>query len=117
MKIIVSRESLQALIDNNSQDTAYLTQLIGRALVVLLNRQTADEQRQAVTKTENGIGFTGADARSGTLTAKSFLKYGSLKDWQLDRWLKKNSRGYSRIVKYHGQLNEAALEKMNSKVV
>ena len=47
---------------------------VARALVVLYNRQTVDEQQSEETRHLNGIGFTGADAYSGSLTAKYFLK-------------------------------------------
>ena len=54
----------------------------------------------------NGNGFTGCDARSGSITAKYYLKYKTLQDWQLERWLEKN-----RICRYHRQLNEIAIAK------
>jgi len=86
--------------------------MVGRALVALLKRQTNEEQNSNDTREENGIGFSGADARSGSLTAKSFIKYkGRLLDWQLDKWTKATRNGYPRISKYHRQLNEIALEK------
>lgn len=91
-----------------STDTQYVTKVVGRALVVLMKNQTEDERRANTTNRDNGIGFTGADARSGCLTAKSFLKNGTLLDWQLERWLRKGTNGFSRLTKYHAQLNEAA---------
>ncbi len=59
-----------------------------------------------ITREVNGIGFTGCDARSGSITAKYYLKYNTLQDWQLERWLEKN-----RICRYHRQLNEIAIAK------
>lgn len=108
-KPIVTRESLQKMLNNPNRDK--VKQVVGRALVVLFNNQTQDEKSMNTTNKDNGIGFTGADARSGSLTAKAFLKNNTLEDWQLDRWLKPAASGFSRLTKYHKQLNEAALAK------
>lgn len=107
---IVTRESLQKMIDEN-QGTDFLVHLVGRALVILFERQTNAEQSSNTTNEHNTIGFTGADGYSGCLTAKSYLKSKRLADWQLEKWVGKNKNGFSRIVKYHRQLNEAAIEK------
>ncbi len=109
MKKSVTRESLQAMLDNPNQD--YVIRVIGRALVVLLKNQTADEQTMNTTNVDNGIGFTGADAKGGSITAKYFIKHKTLLDWQVDRWLKPASNGFARLAKYHKQLNEAAKAK------
>jgi hypothetical protein len=85
--------------------------VIGRALIALLENQTRDEQYSNATTNHNNIGFTGADARSGSLTAKYFRKHGKLLDWQIDRWTKPGSNGYPRLCKYWKQLNEAAEAK------
>ena len=60
----------------------------------------------------NGNGFTGCDARSGSITAKYYLKYKTLQDWQLERWLEKN-----RICRYHRQLNEIAIANKGKKLL
>jgi hypothetical protein len=91
----------------------YVETVVGRALLALLQRQTADEQRAADTREHNGVGFSGADAKSGTLTAKSFVKNGGLLDWQLEKWTKLASNGYPRLAKYAKQLNEIALERQS----
>lgn len=105
---IVTRDSLQEMLDRTNK--AYVTQVVGRALVVLFNRQTSDEQGTNTTEEHNGIGFTGADARTGCMTAKYFLKHHTLLDWQVEKWTKKSeSTGYSRLTKYHKQLNSAAV--------
>ncbi len=109
--VIVTKDSLQKMLDSN--DINYVIQVIGRALVVIMNQQTDDEKQKVRTIEHNGIGFTGSDAKSGTLTAKSFLKNKTLTEWQIEKWLKKNSNGYSRLVKYHAQLNRAAIRKSN----
>lgn len=82
--------------------------MVGRAL---LTRQTDSEVADNATKVYNNIGFTGADARSATLTAKYFMKHGTLQDWQIERWTKQNKNGVMRLVKYAKQLNEIAIEK------
>lgn len=106
---IITKDSLQRMIDEAS--TEKKKYIVGRALVVVFNNQTRDEQSINNTTINNGVGFTGADARSGTLTAKSFLKNKTLTDWQLNAWLRKDSSGYSRICKYHNQLEKAAQQK------
>lgn len=103
---IVTCESLQQLIDSASPEKQ--ARIVGRALVALFNRQTASEQSNNSTAEYNNIGFSGADGRSGTLTAKYFMKHGKLLDWQIDRWLKPQRNGFARICKYTKQLNEIA---------
>ncbi len=109
MAIIVSRDSLRNMLNNPNHD--YVVRVIGRALVVLLKNQTSEEQTTNSTKVDNGIGFTGADAKSGSITAKYFIRHNTLLDWQVERWLKPASNGYPRLAKYHKQLNEAAKAK------
>ncbi len=106
---IVTKQSLQHMI--NSADSDKRARIIGRALVVLLERQTSTEQNAAATHEDNGVGFTSADARSGTLTAKSFIKMGTLQEWQVSKWVRPDRAGYARICKYHRQLNEVAERK------
>ena len=103
---IVTRKSLQAMLNNDNPE--YVVQVIGRALVVLFNNQTRDEQVMNTTNQDNGIGFTGADAHSGSITAKYFIKHKTLLNWQIDRWTKPTASGYARLAKYHKQLNAAA---------
>lgn len=109
MDKIVTRESLQAMLD--SEDTSFVDQVIGKALVAIFNRQTASEKYSDSTSDENGIGFTGFDAHSGSISAKYYIKRKSFMDWQREMWLKKGKTGFSRIAKYHKQLNEVANEK------
>ena len=108
-KPIVTRDSIRTMLQNPNRK--YVETVVGRALLALLQRQTRDEQRANDTREHNGVGFSGADGRSGTLTAKSFVKNGGLLDWQLARWTKLASNGYPRLAKYAKQLNEIALEK------
>lgn len=109
MKKLVTRESLLDLLNSPKQ-----TAVIGRALVALFNRQVEDEKSSNTTTHRNGIGFTPADARSGTITAKYFLKHKNLLDWQVDRWMQtSDSTGFPRISKYFRQLNEIAIQKQH----
>lgn len=106
---IVTKDSLQRML-TDAEDPKR-AQIIGRALVVLFERQTASEKAAATTDENNNIGFAGCDAKSGTLTAKYFLKHKTLADWQIEKWMKLSSSGYFRICKYAKQLNEAAIIK------
>lgn len=106
MTAIITKDALQAMLNN--ADKARKIKLVGRALTVILNNQTESEKVENQTKELNGVGFTSPDAKSGTLTAKSFNRNKTLADWQLDMWLKPDHTGYSKICKYHSQLNVAA---------
>jgi len=106
---IVTRDSLAEMLGRDNP--RFVQVVIGRALLALLDRQTEDEKRAADTRVNNSIGFTGADAHSGTLTAKYFAKHGFLLDWQVAKWTKPAKNGYPRLCKYAKQLNEIALEK------
>ncbi len=108
-KQIVTHDSLKAMLQNPNRK--YVETVVGRALVALLQRQTADEQRANDTRVWNAVGFSGADARSGTITAKTFIGRGTLLDWQLAKWTKPAKNGYPRLCKYAKQLNEIAMEK------
>ena len=108
MKKIVTKESLVKML-NESQEMKI--KVIGRALVALMHRQTQDEQTANTTRNHNGIGFTPGDAYGGTITAKYFLKHGTLQEWQVEKWMKPTSTGLPRICKYDRQLNEVANEK------
>jgi len=106
---IVTKQSLLAMLQASRERQA---KVVGRALVALFHRQTDDEQVANSTKHENDLGFQHSDAKRGTITAKYFLKHGTLQDWQVEPWLAPQGRkGYPRIVKYSRQLNEIALAK------
>ena len=108
-RAIVTRDSLAAMLRNPNR--AYVETVIGRALSALLERQTADERASNDTRINNSIGFSGADAKSGTLTAKSWLKRRHLEDWQIEKWTRPARNGYPRLCKYVAQLNEIAERK------
>jgi hypothetical protein len=110
MQKLVTRDSLAQMLRN--PNPSYVETVVGRALVALLQRQTKDEQATNDTRVWNSVGFSGADARSGTLTAKSFIKNrGKLQPWQVEKWTKPAKNGYPRLCKYAEQLNQIAVEK------
>ena len=108
-QVIVTKESLQQMLNNTNP--AYVMAVVGRALVHIHNRQTESEKVTNSTIEHNGIGFAGCDARSGSMTAKYYLKNNKLEQWMVEKWLKRGSNGFSRLTKYHSQLNEVATSK------
>lgn len=56
---------------------------VERALVVLFNRQTLDEQIASETKYENGMGFNGSDSRYLTYCTKWILRGNHLNEKHL----------------------------------
>lgn len=84
---------------------------VGRALIVLNERQTADERAVEGTRWNNGQGFTPADAHMGTSMANFFVRFNRLSDKQVAYWRKPNCKGTPRIAKYAGQLLEIAQAK------
>lgn len=109
MTKLVTRESLEALLADD-RGHEFVQHVVGRALVALFDRQTKDEQATDDTHEWNTVGFSGADARSGSITAKTYLKNGRLLDWQVDAWTR-DFRGRPRLCKYHKQLNDIAVKK------
>lgn len=107
MQTIVTKEWLA--------DKAQNPYVLGRALVAIFNNQTAQEQSNNLTRVQNGVGFTQADARIGSLGAKYFLKHDKLEDWHVRLWMKPNKHGQPKIVKYANQLNEIAKRKQHDK--
>lgn len=85
-----------------------------RALVVLNDCQTYDEQRTENTRHLNGRGFRPCHARMGTSMAKFFLRNGYLTERQLNYWRVTMACGNMRIAIYWQQLAEAAAEKKNA---
>lgn len=103
---MVTKDSLKEMLSKNNPE--YVQKVIGRGLLVIYNNQTEDEKSDAATKENNGTGFTGVDAKSGTLTALFYRKHKRLESWMIVKWLKKDKKGYPRLCKYHRQLNIAA---------
>lgn len=77
---------------------------VARALVVLNERQTADEQVQETVKYHNGMGFRPCHARMGTSMANFYTKFGRLSEKQIAYWRKLDKTGKMRIEIYAGQL-------------
>ena len=103
---LVTRDSLQALLERKPVET------VGRALVAIFKTGQTDAERSSnTTAVDNGIGFSGADARSASITAKYFIKHGTLQDWQVEQWTKVAKNGYPRLCKYVKQLNDIAERK------
>jgi len=105
----VTRESLNTMLHN--ENPRYVQTVIGRALWALFLRQTEDEQNSNDTHQNNSIGFSGADGKSGSLTAKYWMKHKRLEDWMVAKWMKPARNGYPRLCKYVKQLNEIAEAK------
>ncbi len=87
-----------------------------RALLVLHDRQTTDEQSSEDTRYHNGVGFKSCDARMGSSMAKFFQRNGYLTPKQISYWRKLDKRGNMRIAAYWKQLLAAAEEKTMKKV-
>ncbi len=100
----MNKQEIIALLQSNDR-------AIARAVFVLNERQTADEQSSESTRVNNGRGFTQADAKMGTSMASYYARKGYLTEKQIAYWKKPNARGVWRICKYAGQLVEIAQEK------
>lgn len=103
---LVTKESIIMMLSN--PNPAYVQAVIGRALVVLLNRQTREEAAANITNKHNMIGFTGADAKAGSIGAKYWIKHKTLLDWQVAQWTRPNRNGVPRLAKYWRQLDDEA---------
>ena len=104
-----TKESIVSLLAHNDR-------AVCRALVVLNDRQTVDEQASEHTRHHNGRGFRPCHARMGTSMAKQFARKGKLTDKQIAYWRKPMRDGNMRIGIYAGQLLEEA-EKKEMQVV
>jgi len=81
---------------------------VARALLVLTDRQTPDEQAQETTRYLNGRGFRPCHARRGVSMAKFFKERGFLTDKQIAYWRFREAHGEMRIGIYWRQLLEEA---------
>lgn len=85
---------------------------IARALVVLHDRQTFDEQATYRSRHTNNLGFNKADANKGTEHAKFYKENGYLTEEMIGYWREKIKRtnGYNtfRIAIYWRQLLKQA---------
>ncbi len=85
-----------------------------RALLVLHERQTTDEQVGDTTRHLNGRGFRPCHARMGSSMAKFYQRNGYLSPKQIAYWRKEGKEGM-RISIYWRQLLEAAQAKAAGK--
>jgi hypothetical protein len=102
--IELNKENIINLLRRNDE-------AVCRALVVLLNNQTFDEQNNNDVKYRNGKGFSAPDAYIGSQMAKQYKNKKYLSKRQINYWRKINNKGQMRIGKYWNQLIEAAIEK------
>jgi len=79
---------------------------VERALIVLFNRQTADEKRTETTRVLNNRGFTAADADILSSLAKQVQRGRTLSPKQLGICRKAGKNGICRLARYHRQLIE-----------
>lgn len=107
-KPIVTKQSMIESLNTLSDEK--VIQYVGRALVAIFRNQTDNEKVENQTNHTNDIGFSSSDAKDGCITAKYFIKHGTLLGWMLDNWTR-DWRGAPRITKYHRQLNEVAMAK------
>lgn len=105
--MIPTKAQIQELLMTNDRALA-------RALVVLNERQTQDEQASETTRYSNQRGFNAAHAKRGTSMANFFLRTGFLTPKQL-AWWRVPQKGTSRIGIYAGQLLDAAAKKAASR--
>lgn len=89
---------------------------IARALLVLNERQTADEQVTEDTKYRNGQGFRPCHARMGSSMAKFYARTGYLSPRQVAYWRQPQKDGKMRIGIYAGQLLEIAESKARAAI-
>jgi hypothetical protein len=107
---MLTKDELLVLLKTNDKAVA-------RALVVLNNRQTADEQATQGTRYLNGMGFRPCHARMGTSMATFFQRNGYLSPKQIAYWRATDKSGSMRIGLYWRQILEEAEAKERTKIV
>jgi hypothetical protein len=65
-----TKEAILALLNEDSKRGRIAVE---RALIALYERQTADEQSAETTKYQNGVGFMGAHAHTGTWLVQTVI--------------------------------------------
>jgi hypothetical protein len=109
-QMMLSKEYICKLLESNDKAVA-------RALIVLRNNQTADEQRSETTKYNNGIGVRPCHATMVTSLAAFYEKRGYLSPKQLAWCRIKDKSGTPRLGIYWRQLAEAAEAKKSAVAV
>lgn len=110
MSVTLDKPGMVQLLSTN--DNAVI-----RALMVLHDRQTHDEQSSHATRHLNGRGFKPCHARMGSSMAKFAQRTGFLTPKQLAYWRRPDASGSPRIACYWAQLAEAAKEKAAKKAL
>ena len=105
----MDKQSILKLLETNDKAVA-------RALVVLFERQTADEQASDSTNTHNNKGFGHAHAFIGCKMAKFYLERGYLTEKQIAYWRASTPQRGMRIGMYWKQLLDAAEQKRLAKL-
>lgn len=102
-----TKERIQALISQNPL-------ALERALLVVYNNQTLDEKRSHDTNHDNGIGFTGTDAKFLSSTAE-FVMYSSYRDgFRLTPKQREHVRPL--ILKYWRQIQNEIIRKESTNI-
>lgn len=104
----LDKQSIVSLLKTNDKAVA-------RALVVLNDRQTCQEQASQNTVVANGEGFRPCHARMGTSMAEFYKKRGFLSGKQINYWRKPQKDGKMRIEIYANQLLGVAKQKQMNK--
>lgn len=99
-----TKEKIVELLETNDK-------AVGRALLRLTERQTADEQQSLDVKHRNNMGFRPCHARMGTVMAEYFKKKGMLTPKQAAYWRARDKNGNMRIGIYANQLLSCIGEK------
>jgi hypothetical protein len=101
---MLTKEKIVELLSSNDR-------AVERALMLLYQRQTADEQTVESTRHLNNRGFRPAHARMGTSMGRlAYLGY-KLSEKQINYWRKTDRAGNMRIGIYWRQLIEEAQKK------
>ena len=95
--MIHTKDTIREMLRNNDR-------AVGRALIALAERQTADERRDETTRHHNNMGFMPAHAARGTSMARYFQRHGQLTPRQLAWWRVVTPSGKMRIEVYASQL-------------
>src|SRR5271167_1091260 len=101
---MLTKEAIVQLLSTNDK-------ALCRALVLLNERQTVDEQASEATRYHNGRGFRPCHAKMGTSMATFFTNRGYLSPKQLAYWRKPMADGNMKIGVYWKQLAEEAEKK------
>ena len=101
---MLNKQAIAELLSTNDR-------AVCRALVLLNERQTRDEQTSENTKYNNGRGFRPCHAFMGTRMANFFSQRGFLTAKQLAYWRRPMASGDMKLAIYWKQLAEEAEAK------